>query len=593
MERTLAKNIFKKTGQQVILRGWLYNLRLLGKINFLLLKDRSGTAQIVIQDVELLKKVKNLQVGSVLKVTGRVQASAKNELNAEIVEPQIDVEVTVTDIPPLEYNKPDLHADLDTVLDYRPLSLRNNKIQAIFRVQAGILKAFTNSMAQLGFMEFRTPLLIGVHSESGADVFEVKYFEDKAYLAQSPQIYKQIMVGAFERVYTIATVFRAEKHNTSRHLMEITQLDGEMAFIDSYDDVLIIVEQLIRDVFNYLRDNHQEDLALWNATLPKLPEGRFPKIKVRDALELIEKRTGKSAQRENLDVDPDDERELGKWVLEEHNSDFLWLLNFKKNKNFYTWNNPENPEESLSYDLECRGLEWLSGTHRIHDFQELLKRFKAQGLTESNYRHYFQAFKFGMPPEAGFSLGLERMTQQIFQLKNIREATLFPSDLKRVAGEGLSQKIYTGQVLYEKIISLLQQNNLEYQLMEHEEVITSEQASQVRGTRMSEGIKAMILKGKKTGKLIMVCIPSDQKINLPSLADKLGEHFELADPEVINKNYGIDIGGVPPFGNLLGLPTYFTSEITNEPKAAFNCGLKTKSIIMNSKDLVNLVNPEI
>jgi len=594
MERTLSNECKNKVGKQVKLAGWLHIVRSLGKINFLILRDRGGLIQIVIFEKEELKKIEGLQEGTILEVTGLVQGSEQTEFGVEIVDPEITIKVPIKEVPPIEYNKKDLKLNIDTELDYRPLVLRNPRKQAIFKVQAGILEAFSKSMKEQGFIEFRTPVLMGAPSESGADVFKVNYYEGNAYLAQSPQIYKQIMVGAYERVFTIATVFRAEKHNTSRHIMEITHLDGEMGFIENYEDVLEVIEQTVRDILDHLIKNYKKELELGEVVLPKLPEGKFPRIKVKDAFEVIEKRIGKSSKREELDVDPEDERELGKWALEEHGTDFLFLTHFKKNKNFYTWNDFDNPEESISYDLVCRGIEWLSGTHRIHEYEELYKRFKEEGLDEKDYEHYFQAFKFGMPNEAGFSFGLERMTQQIFQLPNIRSATLFPSDLKRIAGAKRRMgKISSGDELVTKIKKFLESRAVEYDYLEHEPVITSEEASEVRNTSMEEGRKVIILRGKKSKDNFMVVFPSNLKLDMKKVKDVVDEAVEFEKPEVIKEKWGIEVGGVPPFGNLLGMKVLWDKRNDEEKRSAFNCGIKTASIIMKTEDLKEVLDGEV
>lgn len=436
--RVLIKDLSAHLNQDVVIAGWMHRLRVLGKLGFLLLRDRTGFVQCVL-NAQQIEYIKHLQVESVLKVRGCVVKSPnKDDLEVQVSE--IDIISPVLDQVPVEINKDSLDAHLDTIIDHRPVSLRHEKQKAIFKVQAGILTAFRTAMIDEGFIEFRSPILMGAPSESGASVFEVKYYDNKAYLAQSPQVYKQIMVGVFERVFTITPVFRAEKHNTTRHLMEITQMDGEVGFIEDYNECLEIIERVVRKILDYLNNNYIKELQLWNATLPKLPASRFPKVKVKEALKIIEERTGKSAQRPELDLDPQDERVIAEWALEEYGSDVLWVLNFKKDKNFYTRNNPEDPDESLSFDLVCRGLEWLSGTHRIHDYNKLVENMKNQGLTLEYYEHYLEAFKYGIPYEAGFSFGLERMTQQIFRLKNIREAVLFPSDLDRIAGQRISKQ---------------------------------------------------------------------------------------------------------------------------------------------------------
>lgn len=432
MKRVLSVECENKVGKKVYLRGWLNQIRELGKINFLVLRDRKGYIQIVVEKSSEMDKLKGLYVGTVLCVTGKVQKADKTELGVEIVNPEIEVVSPVSEAPPVEYNKDEIRASLDTILNYKPITIRNRKLQSIFRVQATILEAFRESLRKQDFLEFRNPVLMSSPSESGADVFEVKYFDRKAYLCQSPQFYKQIMIGAFERVYTITPVFRAEKHHTSRHLTELTHMDAEMAFVDDFHQIFEVCERVVKDIFTALEKKNADDLKAWNATLPQLPENKIPEIKIKEALEIIEKRTGKSSDRK-LDLEPEDEREICKWAYEKYKSDLLWVTHFYKDKNLYTWNDPESPEESLSYDLLCRGIEWLSGTVRIEKYEKLIENMKKQKVTIKNYEGYLQAFKYGMPPEAGFSFGLERMTQKIFGFKNIREATLFPRDVERLS----------------------------------------------------------------------------------------------------------------------------------------------------------------
>lgn len=433
--RISIKEMCENNGKAVKIAGWIDNIRNLGKICFVLLRDGTGTTQLVVESSDEIQKIAECQIGTVISAEGTVQS---NKDKYELLTSSISIITKVTEVAPLTYNKSEIDANQDTELDYRTLSLRNEKRQAIFKVQAQILSAFSASMVRQGFMQFRSPVLMGAPSESGADVFEVNYFDGKAYLAQSPQVYKQIMVNAFEKVFTITPVFRAEKHNTSRHIMELTQLDGELAFINSYHDVMNVVENTVSDIINILKENCSKNFELLGAQIPEVTNEEFPRfpiVKVKEAFAIIEKRIGKSANRAELDVDPDDEKELSKWAKEEHNSEFVWLINFKKDKNFYTYNDPECPDESLSFDLIFRGLEILSGTHRIHEYGKLVTNMDKLGLNKANYSHYLQAFQFGMPPEGGFSFGLERLTQKFLELKNIREATLFPTDLKRIAGQ--------------------------------------------------------------------------------------------------------------------------------------------------------------
>jgi nondiscriminating aspartyl-tRNA synthetase len=431
MKRTLSDECKKQVGKKVLLKGWMNQFRELGKINFLILRDRGGLIQVVIEDTKEVEKLKGMQVGTVLSITGKVQSAGKTELGVEISEPEITIISPVKDVPPVEYNKEDINAELPTILNNRAITVRNKKVQAIFRVQATILEAFRESMKAQEFVEFRSPVLMKTPSESGASVFEVKYYDRKAYLAQSPQFYKQIMVGAFERAFTITPVFRAEKHHTNRHLTELTQMDGEMAFVDDMDEVHVVCEEFLKYIFEKIEKVNKKELDLWEATVPEMPKGRLPKIKVAEAFKILQKRLGKDPNRE-LDLDPEDERELCKWAKEEYGSDLLWVTHYLKDKNPYTWNDPESPNESLSYDLICRGIEWLTGTIRVEKYDKLVENMKKEGFDLKNYEGYLQAFKYGMPPEAGFSFGLERITQKIFNFKNIRQATLFPRDVERL-----------------------------------------------------------------------------------------------------------------------------------------------------------------
>ncbi len=277
MERTLTSQIPDKIGQQVYLKGWTYRVRDLGKIAFVLLRDRGGVVQLVLEKPELIKQVRDLHPGSVIYVEGKAVQAPNTELGAEVHVERLELVVRVKEAPPIKYYEKDLKVHLDTELDYRPLSIRNLKKIFIFKVQAFILEAFREALRKRDFVEFRAPILMPVPSESGAEVFEVNFFDKRTiYLAQSPQFYKQIMLGAFERVFTVTPVFRAEKHNTTRHLLEITQMDAEMAFIDSYHDAMDIAEEVIREVMEGVKAKFSADFKRYGFELPLLPKGKFP-----------------------------------------------------------------------------------------------------------------------------------------------------------------------------------------------------------------------------------------------------------------------------------------------------------------------------
>ena len=592
------KNIFIATlkneiGKDIILQGWMHNLRILGKIAFLFLRDGSGIVQLVIEDKSLIDKIKDCQIGSILEVSGKVK-EAKTNLGVEIVASNIEILNKITEISNLDISKKDLNANLDTILDNRSISLRQEKHRAIFTLQSVILEVFREFLRKENFHEFVSPVLMGAPSESGADVFEVKYFNHKAYLAQSPQIYKQIMVGVFERVFTISKVFRAEKHNTSRHIMEITQMDAEMGFIDDYFDVMNVAEGFVKFLIDKLGqgNKYKAIFDLFEVDIPTI-SSKIPIIKVKEALKLIEKRTGKSAKREELDVDPDDEKEVSKWAKEKFNSDFVWLINFKKDKNFYTYNDRKYPDESLSYDLLFRGLEVLSGTHRIENYDLLIRRMKKQGLNLDNYEQYLLAFKYGMPKHGGFSFGLERLTQKFLGLSNIRYATLFPSDLKRLASSRIKMHIVTGKdKIFDKIIQILTERNIRYDLIEHSEAIGVKD-SEILGQKPEGVVKSLILKGKKSSRNILLVLRGDHRIDFKLLKKKFKEDFTFEDPMVIKTKWGLDIGEIPPFGNILGLDTFFDKTILKEEKILFTIADKSKSVRINPKDLIEVLDANL
>lgn len=432
----------KYLSKKVLIAGYIKKIRNIGKVAFIVLNDRSGSIQCVLDSKEKISKIKSLQLESVISLLG-CTVKTPNGKDYEFLVSDIEIISKVETPTPVELSKPTLDAHLDTILDNRSITLRHERSKAIFKIQATILYSFSNTLRNLGFTEFRSPVLIGVPSESGASVFTVEYYDNKAYLAQSPQLYKQIMVGVFERVFCISPVFRAERHNTSRHIMEMTQLDAELGFIEDYNEIMEIIQEIVLNFIKDVGTLNKQELSLLNLELPIVPkDNKIPKLKVKEVLEIIEKETGKSAERDELDLEPEDERVICEYVKKNLKSDFLLVLNYKKDKNFYTWNDKSNPDESLSYDLLFKGIEVLSGTYRIHDKKVLLERMQKQGLTINNYKQYLDVFEYGMPQHGGFSFGLERLTMKFCNLDNIKEATLFPSDLDRIASTKIKDIAY-------------------------------------------------------------------------------------------------------------------------------------------------------
>ena len=326
----------------------------------------------------------------------------------------------------------DEEVNLDTYLDYLPLTLRNERARAIFNVQAEITNAYRGFLGIEGFTEFQAPKLIGDDAEGGADVFSVPYFNNKvAHLGTSPQFYKQIMVGVFERVYAIGNVYRAEKHSTTRHLNEYTSLDMEMGFINDHRDIMAVETRLMHALVEQLRMNCEREFKLLGATLPKTPK-TFPTLKLREALELIYKEAGRD-NRNEPDLSPEDERWLSEWALKEHGSDFIFITHYLVAKRpMYTMEDSEDPGYTKSFDLLFRGVEITTGGQRRHDYDNLVEGIKMKGLDPEKFSYYLQAFKYGLPPHGGWGMGLERLTQKMLGLANVKEATLFPRDINRI-----------------------------------------------------------------------------------------------------------------------------------------------------------------
>jgi nondiscriminating aspartyl-tRNA synthetase len=595
-ERVLSSQIGKHSGKKVLLKGWLNNQRDLGKLLFLILRDRAGFTQIVIQDKQEIQKVAHLQPGAILSVVGLVKGSSQAEGGFEIVDPTISVDVPVVAVPEVEYYKPKIQSDLEHILDHRPISLRNREIQAIFRIQAAIAHVFRLFMHDtIGAVEYFGPNIIGASSEGGAEFFNVDYFGHLATLAQSNQLYKQMMVGVNERVFALMPFFRAEPSHTTRHLSEGKQFEFEMGFFDNWHEILEVQEGCIKAILEALHKHCHREIEDLGGTIVQAPkEVAFPRLTFAQAQELYFQRTGID-ERKEPDLSPAAERELCRWAIEEKGTDFVFVIDWKVEKRpFYAYPKEENPELSNTFDLLCAGVEITSGGQRRHTYESMVQGLFSKKMDPASFGDYLSIFKYGMPPHGGFGMGLERLTMTLLHLKNIREASLFPSDTKRIAGVRLKAKVFFGaENLRGEIIRLLKAAGVIFEHVLHEATPTSEDSSRVRKTKPEEGIKALILKGKNTKKNYQFNIPSHLKLDMKAVADLVGEKCEFENPEVIKERFGLIIGGVPPFGNLLNIETYFDEKIVQEERAAFNCGLQTESIVMVSKDLVSLVQPKM
>ncbi len=431
MDRTLILDCTKKTGETVRICGWVMVRRDHGKIVFLDVSDRSGVLQIVCSGGQ----AGDLHSQDAVCIEGKIAERPEKLVNPNLPTGKIELQTANIEVLskakelPFDMGGKELDLQLPTLLDYRSLTLRHPKVKAIFKVQASILEGFRKAARDLGCTEIIVPTIVASSTEGGAQVFKIDYFEHKAYLSQSPQLYKQMLVPVYERVFTIAKAYRAEPSVTTRHLTEATQMDIEIGFIE-FEDLLNFLEEVAVQMLKITEEECKE--ALSDFGIDKIAFGKIPRLTLREAQELILKEFGRDNRTEK-DLTPQDEVDLCKWSKKTHDSDFVTVTHFPTQaKPFYTKPDPKDPEYSLSYDLLFRGVEILSGSQRIDDYDQLVGSIKNRGMNPGYFEMYLQAFKFGMPPEGGFSFGLERVTMHVLNLANVREASLFPRDMERV-----------------------------------------------------------------------------------------------------------------------------------------------------------------
>lgn len=436
--RTLIRDLKENIEKEVVIKGWVDVARNQGKVAFFDFRDRTGKVQgVVFGKPELLEVASRLKQEWVVSVTGTVHVRPEKMVNAKVQNGDIELEITALTILaeaealPFDMSLEGYNLDLTTELDHRALTLRHPRLQAIFKVQSVIIDSFREFMKSQEFFEFQAPSITPATAEGGAEVFQVNYFDKKAYLTQSPQLYKQIVMTAFERVFSVNKVFRAEPSATTRHITEIVSLDAEMGFIDTWRDVRDMSQETVRFILKKLDETCAQELTLLNATLPIMLEDT-PTMSLTEAQELIFTKTGRDVRGEK-DLNPEDERALCDIIKTDTGSDFVYVFGYPtRQKPFYVFPNPEKPEFNEGVDLLCRGIEWLSGGRRINDYAQLLDHVEKWKMDPSAIEMFLEAFRYGVPPEGGFAFGAERMTMQILGLKNIREATMFPRDMNRI-----------------------------------------------------------------------------------------------------------------------------------------------------------------
>jgi nondiscriminating aspartyl-tRNA synthetase len=429
VDRIWSTELSEHLGERVRVAGWLHHQRTLARVSFLLLRDRAGLAQVVVTDDRHRAWLRNLASESAMDVVGTAVASSQAPAGVEIHEPEIKVLSPAVEPPPFELRRPVLSAQLPTLLDHAAIALRHPQRRAVATVAAASVHGFRAVLDVQHFTEIHTPKVVASATEGGANVFPIDWFGRTAFLAQSPQLYKQTMVGVLERVYEVAPVFRAEPHDTARHLAEYVSLDAEMGFIRDHTDVMARLRSVLSGMVDAVAERAASALALLGQTLPSVP-AEIPAIHFDEAQDLIERATGEAIVGEH-DLAPSHERWLGEWAAREHDSELLFVTGFPMAKRpFYTHPDQSRPGSSNSFDLLFRGLELVTGGQRLHHYDDYIEALA--GRDTQPYDGYLEAFRHGMPPHGGFAIGLERWTAQLSGAANVREVTLFPRDRDRV-----------------------------------------------------------------------------------------------------------------------------------------------------------------
>jgi nondiscriminating aspartyl-tRNA synthetase len=434
MERVLARDVIKHAGREAMVQGWLHKKRLLGGLNFIVIRDRSGLVQIVVDKEPEVEKLRGLQVGTVLSVKGKVAQEDRAPGSAELHEPQITVDVPVTDEPPIEIDKPLSHKpeNLDTLFDNRHIGLRSPAEQKIFKIRAALLRNIREFLYKNEFVEINTPKLLAGATEGGAEVFKTDYFGKEATLAQSPQLYKQMMVGAFERVFEIAPAFRAEPSATTRHMSEVYMLDIEMSFINGLEDVLNMVQDMTHTAITSVYKEHADDLKSWNAPELILKE-QFPRYTVAQVHELYSEANSTDTTKEK-DLIPDEERWICEHAKKEQGCEAVFVTNFPKEAMKFYHKLSDDGQTVLWGDLLFRGLEIATCPMRENRYEVLVEQIKSAGLDSQDpfFKYFLEAFKYGLPAHGGCGYGIDRLVEKTVGLANVKEATLFPRDINRL-----------------------------------------------------------------------------------------------------------------------------------------------------------------
>lgn len=438
MKRILASETIQYVGKEVLLRGWVHIRRDHGKLIFIELRDRSGKVQLIVlpDNVTAIEVAKEVRGEYLLEVTGLAKERPGKAQKEGLATGGVEVEVATIAVLgkpeielPLDLSSPEINLNLETLLNNRTITLRHDKVRGIFEMYSELLAAYDEAMRGDGFTEIKTPKILGAATEGGANFFKIKYFDRDAFLAQSPQFYKQAGMSIFERVFEIGTVFRAEPHFTTRHVNEYTGLDAEMGFIDSVEDVMMELEKTMYHLFARIGERCQEQLGRYGANVPG--QVVIPRIRLSEALDILKREYGKEV--ENEDIDGEGERMICEYVKKIYGSDLVFLTHYPVHlRPFYSMPSVDNPKYTETFDLLFRGIEIASGGQRIHVSEQLVENIRKKGLNPDDFKDYVDIFRYGAPQHGGWGLGSERIVQKILGLSSIKEAVLYPRDVKRL-----------------------------------------------------------------------------------------------------------------------------------------------------------------
>lgn len=417
-------------GRQVVVNGTVHTIRDMGEVAFVVLRKREGLLQCVFEKGLTAGNFKDLREAAAMEVTGVVRSEERAPWGFEIRISSFRILSEPAEALPLPISKWKMNTSLEAKLNMRPISLRNIRERAKFKIQEGLVRGFRDFLYEEGFTEIRTPKIGAKGAEGGSNIFKLDYFHRPAVLAQSPQLYKQMMVGVFDRVFETAPVFRAEKHNTKRHLNEYTSLDFEMGYIDSFEDIMGMETGFLQYTMRLLKKDYAREIQILGITLPNVEQ--IPAVRFEEAKKLVSEKYQRKI-RNPFDLEPEEEILIGRYFKEEFDADFVFVTHYpSKKRPFYAMDDPADTRFTLSFDLLFKGMEITTGGQRIHDYQMLTDKIAAKGMSEEGLEQYLDTFKHGMPPHGGLGIGLERLTMKLLDEDNVRETTLFPRDLSRL-----------------------------------------------------------------------------------------------------------------------------------------------------------------